>query len=50
MSTSPEKKLASLEGWDYIVGDPEDFVHIDWSIEWTGLKNLEPDPDDQCKA
>jgi hypothetical protein len=21
---------------DYIVGDPEDFVHLDWSDEWTG--------------
>ena len=28
-------KLSRLAGdKNYIVGDPEDFVHIDWSGEW----------------
>lgn len=26
--------LDRLVKHDYIVGDPEDFVHIDWSHEW----------------
>jgi hypothetical protein len=34
-----------LKKRDYIVGDPDDFVHMDWSGEWSELKNLEPLPD-----
>jgi prevent-host-death family protein len=30
----PRSKLASLERRPYIVGDPEDLVHLDWSGEW----------------
>ena len=31
----PEKKLERLESHpDCIVGNPEDFVHVDWSGEW----------------
>jgi hypothetical protein len=31
----PEKKLECLESHpDCIVGNPEDFVHMDWSEEW----------------
>lgn len=28
------KKLANLKPRDFIVGDPEDLVHLDWSGEW----------------
>jgi len=31
-------KLARLKKRDYIVGDPEDFVHMDWLDEWSELK------------
>lgn len=27
-------KLANLKPRNYIVGDPDDLVHIDWSKEW----------------
>ncbi len=27
-------KLANLKPRNYIVGDPEDLVHMDWSKEW----------------
>jgi hypothetical protein len=27
-------KLANLKPRNYIIGDPEDLVHIDWSKEW----------------
>jgi len=31
----PTSKLSHLESRpDYVRGDPEDFVHIDWSGEW----------------
>lgn len=42
----PEKKkslLDNLKKHDFIVGDPDDLIHIDWSAEWTELRNL---PDD----
>jgi len=26
---------------DYIVGDPDDLVHIDWSEEWSGEPELD---------
>jgi antitoxin (DNA-binding transcriptional repressor) of toxin-antitoxin stability system len=29
---------------DYIVGDPADFVHIDWSEEWSGEPELDQKP------
>jgi hypothetical protein len=38
-------KLSKLKKRDYIIGDPEDFVHIDWLAEWSEVKNLQPLPD-----
>ena len=35
--TMPDK-LSRLKKRDYIVGDPEDFVHMDWSKEWSEIK------------
>ena len=38
----PEKKKSKLDNLvehNSIVGDPEDLVHVDWSHEWTELKN-----------
>jgi hypothetical protein len=31
---APSKLDRLVRHPDYIVGDPEDFVHIDWSGEW----------------
>jgi hypothetical protein len=43
---SPVKdKLSNLKKRDYIIGDSDDFVHMDWSGEWSEMKNLEPLPD-----
>ena len=28
-------KLSRLKKRNYLVGDPEDIVHMDWSAEWT---------------
>ena len=30
----PRSKLDNLKPRDYIVGDPEELVHLDWSGEW----------------
>lgn len=30
----PSSKLARLRTRDYLVGDPEAIVHMDWSDEW----------------
>ncbi len=30
----PPSKLARLVRRDYLRGDPEDIVHLDWSGEW----------------
>jgi hypothetical protein len=35
--TKPDK-LSRLKKRDCIVGDSEDFVHMDWSKEWSELK------------
>jgi prevent-host-death family protein len=35
---SKPDKLSRLKKRDYIVGDPEDLVHIDWLSEWSELK------------
>ncbi len=35
---SKPDKLSRLKKRDYIVGDPEDFVHIDWIAEWSEMK------------
>jgi hypothetical protein len=40
-------KLSRLKKRDYIVGDSDDIVHMDWSSEWSELKNLEPLSDDR---
>jgi len=29
------ERLKNLKKPDFLVGDPEDFVHMDWSNEWT---------------
>jgi antitoxin (DNA-binding transcriptional repressor) of toxin-antitoxin stability system len=37
----PERKpskLDRLKKRNRVVGDPEDFIHIDWSKEWSELK------------
>ena len=31
-------KLSKLKKRNYIVGDPEDLVHMDWLHEWSELK------------
>jgi len=37
ISPSGKKCLDCLENHpDFIVGDPDDLVHIDWSSEWKG--------------
>jgi len=45
--TKPDK-LSRLKKRDYIVGDSDDIVHMDWSSEWSELKNLEPLTDDRA--
>jgi hypothetical protein len=40
-----QDKLSKLKKRDYIVGDPEEFVHMDWTGEWTETQNLQPLPD-----
>ena len=35
--TKPDK-LAKLKRHKYIIGDPEDLVHMDWLSEWSELK------------
>ena len=36
----PGSRLSRIKKRDFIVGDPEDLVEIDWSKEWN--------PDDNC--
>ncbi len=36
VSDQPVDKLARLKKRKVYVGDPEDFVHMDWSDTWTG--------------
>jgi hypothetical protein len=38
-------KLSKLKKRDYIVGDSDDIVHMDWSSEWSEMQNLQPLPD-----
>jgi hypothetical protein len=35
---SKPDKLSRLKKRDYIVGDSDDIVHMDWSKEWSELK------------
>ncbi len=35
--TKPDK-LSRLKKRNYLVGDPEDIVHMDWLSEWSELK------------
>ena len=35
--TKPDK-LSKLKKRKYIIGDPEDLVHMDWLSEWSELK------------
>ena len=37
----PEQKASKLSGLkkrNHVVGDPEDFIHMDWYKEWSELK------------
>jgi hypothetical protein len=34
VAAEPPGKLANLKPRRYLVGDPEDLVHMDWSEEW----------------
>jgi len=34
IAAEPASKLANLKPRHYLVGDPEDLVHLDWSDEW----------------
>ena len=36
--------LSKLKKRDYIVGNSDDLVHLDWSGEWSELQNLQPLP------
>ena len=39
----PEKKvskLSRLKKRDWVVGDLDDLIHLDWSQEWTELKHF----------
>ncbi len=38
ISFRPTVDLNKLKKRDYVVGDSEDFVHMDWSKEWSELK------------
>jgi hypothetical protein len=46
LANTPQHDLVNLKKRDCIVGDPEDFVHLDWTSEWTELKNLGSWPED----
>jgi len=38
----PRSKLDNLEAHpDFVVGDPEELVHIDWSPHWQGAGQLD---------
>jgi hypothetical protein len=37
-------RLDQLPKRDYIIGDPEDLVSIDWSEEWSGEPELDKGP------
>jgi hypothetical protein len=37
ISDQPASRLSKLKR-DYIVGDPDDLIHIDWLQYWTELK------------
>ena len=41
----PLRRLDRLPRREYTVGDPEDFVHLDWSDEWKGVPELDGDED-----
>lgn len=34
---SKPDKLSRLKKRDYVIGDSEDFVHMDWSKDWSEL-------------
>ena len=34
VSEEPRSKLDSLKARPYLLADPEDLVHLDWSGEW----------------
>lgn len=34
VSAEPPSKLENLKRRSYLVGDPEELVHLDWSGEW----------------
>lgn len=34
LPAEPRSKLENLQRRPYLVGDPEELVHLDWSHEW----------------
>lgn len=34
IAQDPPDRLGELPARDFIVGDPDDLVHLDWSSEW----------------
>jgi len=40
------RDLSKLPKRDFIVGDLDDIVHMDWSSEWSELKNLDAEPEE----
>ncbi len=36
--------LSKFKKRDYIVGNSDDLVHMDWSGEWSEMQNLQPLP------
>jgi len=42
LPADPVRRLERLTKHpEYVVGDPEDFIHIDWSEEWSGEPELD---------
>ena len=33
-------RLSKLKKRDWVVGDPDDLIHIDWMAHWNEVKNL----------
>lgn len=34
VATEPRSKLENLQARPYLLSDPEELVHVDWSEEW----------------
>jgi hypothetical protein len=45
ISPPPRRRnLDLLPKRDYMVGDPDEYVHIDWSEDWSGEPELDEPP------